>query len=215
VCQEYNYHLQPCSTITFFDEGRRFVSTSDDKKLLVPAPAPRPTRLTFSRCGNMIFLCRSNISKTLACTGPPVPPLISLSFSSTLCSIPSVTLSPSGRAFAGQSMDNSIVVYQCGDKVSISLYLCLSLLCLSLHWSLDFSSSDQVKKMSRKIFRGHTNVGYACQVGFSPNSKFIMSGDSTGKLHVWDWKSTKVPLSLSPLTLLIFFSTAISKVSSS
>jgi pre-mRNA-processing factor 17 len=35
VCQEYNYHLQPCSTVTFFDEGRRFVSTSDDKKILV------------------------------------------------------------------------------------------------------------------------------------------------------------------------------------
>ena len=35
VCQEYNYHLQPCNTITFFDNGRKFVSTSDDKKILV------------------------------------------------------------------------------------------------------------------------------------------------------------------------------------
>ena len=35
VCQEYNYHLQPCNTITFFDGGRKFASTSDDKKLLV------------------------------------------------------------------------------------------------------------------------------------------------------------------------------------
>jgi len=31
VCQEYNYHLQPCNTVTFFDEGRKFISTSDDK----------------------------------------------------------------------------------------------------------------------------------------------------------------------------------------
>jgi pre-mRNA-processing factor 17 len=35
VCQEYNYHLQPCNTINFFDNGRKFVSTSDDKKILV------------------------------------------------------------------------------------------------------------------------------------------------------------------------------------
>ena len=80
-------------------------------------------------------------------------------------SIPSVTLSPQSDYFVGQSMDNSIVVYQCGDKV---------------------------KKLSRKVFRGHSNVGYACQIGFSPNSKFLISGDGTGKLHVWDWKTVKV-----------------------
>lgn len=35
MCQEYNYHLQACNTINFFDEGRKFVTTSDDKKMLV------------------------------------------------------------------------------------------------------------------------------------------------------------------------------------
>lgn len=43
VCQEYNYHLKAVSHVSFFDGGRRFFSTSDDKKILcweygVPVP---------------------------------------------------------------------------------------------------------------------------------------------------------------------------------
>jgi len=32
---EYDNHLGPINTVSFFDEGRRFISTSDDKRLLV------------------------------------------------------------------------------------------------------------------------------------------------------------------------------------
>lgn len=35
IVLEYNYHLKPCNTVTFFDEGRKFITTSDDKKMLV------------------------------------------------------------------------------------------------------------------------------------------------------------------------------------
>ena len=79
-------------------------------------------------------------------------------------SVPSVTVSPDQTHFVGQSMDNTVVVYQCGDKV---------------------------KQLRKKLFKGHNNSGYACQVGFSPNMKFLISGDGTGKLNVWDWKTTK------------------------
>ena len=33
--QEYNYHLGAVNTVTFVDENRRFVSTSDDKTIRV------------------------------------------------------------------------------------------------------------------------------------------------------------------------------------
>ena len=85
--------------------------------------------------------------------------------------MPSVTVHPSGQYFAGQSMDNTIVTYQCGEKF---------------------------KQLKKKTFRGHNNSGYACQIAFSPNGTFLASGDGHGKLHFWDYKSTKVPLFSKP-----------------
>ena len=35
IVQEYDRHLGPVNTVTFVDENRRFVSTSDDKSLRV------------------------------------------------------------------------------------------------------------------------------------------------------------------------------------
>ena len=54
-------------------------------------------------------------------------------------------------------MDNSIIVYQ--------------------------TSGEKMKCMKKKVFKGHNNAGYACQVGFSPNGQFISSGDGFGYVN--------------------------------
>lgn len=135
VVQEYNYHLQACNAVLFVDGGSKFVSTSDDKKVLVWE------------------------------VGIPVP--VKYIQEPDMHSLPSLSaLHPPDEAFfAAQSMDNSIVVYSAGEKVR------------------------QVKK---RVFRGHNNSGYACQLGFSPNGKFLMSGDGLGQLVFWDWRSGKI-----------------------
>ena len=133
VVQEYNHHLQAVNVVEFIDEGRRFVSTSDDKKVLV---------------------WEYNI---------PVP--IKYISEPHMNSIPSVTTHPHGHAWAGQSLDNKIVVYGARDKV---------------------------REMRKKVFKGHLNAGYTCQIGFSPNGRYLTSGDGEGRLFFWDWKSTKV-----------------------
>ena len=78
--------------------------------------------------------------------------------------IPSVSVHPSHAFFAGQSMDNKIVVYSWGDKV---------------------------RQITKKTFIGHNNSGYACKIDFSPNGKYVVSGDGLGQVYFWDWKTTK------------------------
>ncbi|KAL8007521.1 putative WD40/YVTN repeat-like-containing domain superfamily, dynein regulator LIS1 [Plasmopara halstedii] len=132
IVQEYNHHLQAVNSVTFVDDNTRFVSSSDDKKVLVWE------------------------------WGIPVP--IKYISEPSMHSMPAVTLHPSGAFFAGQSLNNQIDVYTARDKFKLN---------------------------RKKVFRGHQNAGYACQIGFSPNGQYIMSGDGEGKLVFWDWKSTK------------------------
>lgn len=56
---------------------------------------------------------------------------------------------------------------------------------------LVYTAHDKFKPVRQKNFSGHGVAGYACQIAFSPDGKFLMSGDSQGNLHVWDWKTCK------------------------
>lgn len=79
--------------------------------------------------------------------------------------MPATTLHPTGGFFVGQSLDNKIVTWTARDKF---------------------------RQMKKKEFKGHVNAGYACRMAFSPNGKFLASGDGQGKMYIWDWGSTKV-----------------------
>lgn len=132
ITQEYDQHLGPVNTITFVDDNRRFVTTSDDK--------------------------------TMRAWDYDIPVVIKYVADPLMHSMPAVSIHPNHKWLACQSLDNQIVVY----------------------------SSDSFRQNRKKGFKGHSIAGYACQVGFSPDGRFISSGDGEGNLVIWDWKSGRL-----------------------
>eukprot|EP00899_Mesostigma_viride_P009271 jgi/Mesvir1/18345/Mv14244-RA.1 len=132
ITQEYDQHLGAVNTITFVDENRRFVTSSDDKSLRV---------WEFG-----------------------IPVVIKYISEPTMHSMPAIAVHPNANWMACQSLDNTIVVY---------------------------STKDRFRLNHKKKFMGHLNAGYAIQVNFSPDGRFVMSGDADGRCFFWDWKTCK------------------------
>lgn len=66
---------------------------------------------------------------------------------------------------AAQSLDNQILIY---------------------------TADGTFRQVKKKRFAGHTVAGYACNVGFAPDGKYISSGTGTGDVVFWDWKTGKI-----------------------
>ncbi|KAH6575546.1 hypothetical protein BSLG_000207 [Batrachochytrium salamandrivorans] len=133
IVQEYDQHLGAVNTITFVDDNRRFVTTSDDK--------------------------------TLRAWEVDIPVVIKYVAEPDMHSMPAVTLSHNKKWLACQSLDNQIIIYSARDRFRIN---------------------------RKKVFKGHLVAGYACQPNFSPDTRYILSGDSEGKIWFWDWKTCKM-----------------------
>lgn len=148
ITQEYDQHLGPVNSITFVDENRRFVTTSDDK--------------------------------TIRAWDYDIPVVIKYIAEPYMHSMPAVTLHPNStcspisgtmlsyqfveKTFAAQSLDNQILLY----------------------------NADNFRQNRKKRFAGHSVAGYACQIGFSPDGKWISSGDAEGNMVFWDWKTCRI-----------------------
>ncbi|KAI3467518.1 hypothetical protein Pfo_024181 [Paulownia fortunei] len=133
ITQEYDQHLGAVNTITFVDNNRRFVTSSDDKSLRV---------WEFG-----------------------IPVVIKYISEPHMHSMPAISLHPNSNWLACQSLDNQILIYSTRERFQLN---------------------------KKKRFAGHIAAGYACQVNFSPDGRFVMSGDGEGRCWFWDWKSCKV-----------------------
>ncbi|SPO30266.1 probable CDC40 - Pre-mRNA splicing factor important for catalytic step II [Ustilago trichophora] len=112
---------------------------------------------------NRRFVTTSD-DKTMRGWDYDIPVVIKYIADPTMHSMPAVTLSPNAKWLAAQSMDNQILTF----------------------------AADGFRQNRKKVFKGHNVAGFACQLGFSPDGKFLSSGDGEGNLCFWDWKSTRL-----------------------
>ena len=67
------------------------------------------------------------------------------------------------------------------------------MVCQSLDNSIvTYSAKDKLRANKSKSYKGHLVGGYACEISFSPDEKYLTSGDSSGKLFFWDLKTCKI-----------------------
>lgn len=131
IVQEYKEHLEAVNSITFIDNDRRFVSTSDDKSIRV--------------------------------WDYDIPVCIKYIADASMHSMPAAAVHPHEEAIAFQSMNNIIYVYSTHDRLS----------------------------STKRRFGGHMVTGLACEPCFSPDGRYIVSGDGTGQIVFWDWHKTR------------------------
>eukprot|EP00871_Galdieria_phlegrea_P002251 jgi/Galph1/3026/GphlegSOOS_G1654.1 len=134
LVQTYDQHLGAVNTITFIDDNKRFVSSSDDKTLRVWEYG--------------------------------IPVVVKYISDPSLHSMPAAAPHPSGKWVCYQSLDNQILTFT--------------------------TRGESFKLNHKKRFAGHIVAGYACQLDISPDGRFVMSGDSSGKLFFWDWKRHRI-----------------------
>jgi len=114
--------------------------------------------------GNRRFVTSSD-DKSIRVWEWGIPVVIKYISEPHMHSMPAIAVHPDGNWFVGQSLDNQILVY---------------------------STRDRFRLNKKKRFIGHLTAGYACQIDFSPDGHWIMSGDADGKLWFWDWNTCRV-----------------------
>lgn len=133
VVQTYDEHMGSVNSLSFIDEGRRFVSSADDKVLRVWEYG--------------------------------IPVVIKYITDPSAHSMPVTFVHPNQKWLCCQSMDNTIRLFSIGHRF---------------------------KRNEKRVFRGHLVAGYACGMSTSPDGRFLVSGDSVGRLFYWDWKTARL-----------------------
>lgn len=85
-------------------------------------------------------------------------------------SMPYIDTHPAGNYFCAQSMDNTIYTYNMKPKY---------------------------RRHPKKSFSGQLCAGYGIGLAFSPDGRYICSGDSKSRVLIWDWTTTNLLKTIS------------------
>ena len=90
-----------------------------------------------------------------------------------------MAINPRVPALAAQTHDLGIHAFRIGRQSDDP----------SFNGLLSSTSGDNLllTRQVERHFEGHQTLGYGCGIGFSPDGRFISSGDALGGVHIWEW----------------------------
>lgn len=126
-------------------------------------------------------------------------------YDSHLGEVKTITFFDNNRRFVSTGTDNHLRLFEWGIPVETKQIKDPSITCViatlvnkdddtyyaqcmdSVVKTFDVKSG--FRYVRKKVYRGHGLAGYNCQIEFSPDEKFLLSGDSSGYVFIWDRKS--------------------------
>ncbi|OMO66713.1 hypothetical protein CCACVL1_21018 [Corchorus capsularis] len=180
----YMGHSKAVRDISFCNDGTKFLTAGYDKNIKYWDTETGQVISTFST-GKIPYVVKLNPDEdkqNVLLAGMSDKKIvqwdintgqITQEYDQHLGAVNTITFVDNNRRFVSSSDDKSLRVWEFGIPVVIN-------------------TRERFQLNKKKRFAGHIVAGYACQVNFSPDGRFVMSGDGEGKCWFWDWKSCKV-----------------------
>ncbi|ODQ78202.1 hypothetical protein BABINDRAFT_172352 [Babjeviella inositovora NRRL Y-12698] len=217
-------HTKPVKSIVFNASGSDFISCGYDRKTHVWDVETGVLKHTFHTRGipnAALFNPNSELELIVGCSdskiyhydtrSPPDSQIIQ-TYDYHLASVQSLVAIDGQTRFMSTSEDKSVRMWDWGVNVpvkNISDPAQFNMPCVALHPKGDHVAcqgmdnkvhtvltTGKYRLNRRKYYTGHQSQGYNIGVGFSPDGKTLMSGDSRGRAWFWDWSSARVVKSL-------------------
>ena len=211
----YLGHSKAVRDICFSNDGRRFLSAGYDRKIKLWDTETGQVISTLGQ-GAIPFCCKFNPADDqqnmvlAGCSDNKIYQFdldsgdVVQEYSEHLGSVNALAFIDDNRRFISSSDDRTLRVWDFGIPVQIK-YIASpemhSVPALAAHptsGAIACSSMDNTVKVynadykqAKRTFRGHNVAGHSCQVNFSPDGIFLISGDAEGRCFVWDWKTTR------------------------
>lgn len=220
----YLGHSKGIRDVWFTDGGKRFITSSYDKKIKLWDTETGSMLQKFGEGQSMAYSVRTNPDPSqpdVLLAGMQNKKILQFDmrtgdnvqeYNYHMDAVNTLTFVDGGRKFLSTSDDKTIRVWEFGVPVQTQCIKDPSMHAISsaslsndgkswIGQSADnqivtYSMGSKVRQNKKKSFQGHACAGYACQVGLSHDDQFIYSGDGDGKLFIWSWKSKKIVRSL-------------------
>lgn len=215
LIRSYFGHREAIKDLAFNNDGAQFLTASYDKyiKLWDTETGQCPAQFTNKHIANVVkfFPGNNNLflagcqNKKILCYDVRSGETVQL-YERHMGSVNSITFFDGNKRFVSTSDDRSLRMWEWDIPVDYRVLADPSmhsmpsvsisrnskwLVCQSLDNQIVTYNLDAGFKKTKKVFRNQVAAGAACQIDFSPDMKYLISGDGEGKIYVWDFKTSK------------------------